>query len=450
MAPRIRSNAKFALDRMRGSVPHGAVQRTNLQAGIMHEVIILGAGIVGLSTAVNLALRGVAVTLVDRKGVGAGASYGNGGLIQREAVAPYPFPRAWGEILTHALRRSVTVNWQARAMPALAGRLLRYWQASAPAPYRRTVIAQAVLIGQADRAHLDLADRIGPEVRALYHPTGWMRIHSDAAQMASDIATAEGWRRDFGVEFDILDGAALRAAEPDFIPDRAGALHWTQSPTLRDPQALLDALAAFLQSLGGRILRGDAMELTRIGPRWRLPTDQGMVEASDVVVAAGAWSAQITARFGFAPPVFGKRGYHRHYALRDGARLSRPIVDKASGFLLAPMARGVRLTTGVEFAGLDDAQTPVQLERCEAIARNLLPLADAVEQTPWMGIRPCSPDMRALVGPAPGISGMWCAFGHGHQGMTLGPLTGQLLGAMMVDGERPDWLTPFDPSRFSR
>ena len=149
------------------------------------------------------------------------------------------------------------------------------------------------------------------------------------------------------------------------------------------------------------------------------------------MVALGAASVEVTRRFGYAPPLFGKRGYHMHYTMRGNAVLNRPLVDSDTGFALMPMRRGIRLTTGVEFARSEAPPSPVQLERAEPVARALLPLDARVDAAPWMGVRPALPDMLPVIGRAPGHDALWCAFGHAHQGLTLGPSTGRLLAEMM-------------------
>jgi D-amino-acid dehydrogenase len=172
------------------------------------------------------------------------------------------------------------------------------------------------------------------------------------------------------------------------------------------------------------------------------------VEAAEVVVALGAASGRVTAPLGYAPPLFGKRGYHMHYGLRGNAVLHRPVLDTDSGFLLAPMRAGIRLTTGAEFAHAEAAPSPVQLERAEPVARGLLPLAERLDGAPWMGVRPCTPDMLPIIGRMPGRTNAWCAFGHAHQGLTLGPTTGRLLAEMMT-GEAPFVSPePYQPARF--
>jgi len=123
-------------------------------------------------------------------------------------------------------------------------------------------------------------------------------------------------------------------------------------------------------------------------------------------------------------------------------------MDAERGFLLEPMRAGIRLTTGAELADLESPPKYRQLAAAERAARELFPLGKRRDAEPWKGARPCLPDMKPVIGPAPEKPGLWLAFGHGHQGFTLGPATGELL-AQMMDGEAPAVdMTPFAVDRF--
>ena len=171
-------------------------------------------------------------------------------------------------------------------------------------------------------------------------------------------------------------------------------------------------------------------------PGWKLKTADGEVSARDVVVALGPWSDVVTKRLGYDLPLAVKRGYHMHYRAAGTAVLNHPVLDHERGYFLAPMQRGIRLTTGAEFALRDAIRTPVQLGRAEPIARELFPLAERLDTEPWMGSRPCTPDMMPVIGAAPLHKNLWFAFGHAHHGLTLGPVTGRLV-AELVAGEKP-------------
>jgi D-amino-acid dehydrogenase len=158
--------------------------------------------------------------------------------------------------------------------------------------------------------------------------------------------------------------------------------------------------------------------------------------AREAVVALGPWSDDVFKPLGYRIPLAIKRGYHMHYRAAGNAVLNHPVLDTDAGVLIAPMAQGVRMTTGIEFAAREAAPTTIQIDRCEPLARELFPLGERVDPKPWIGHRPCLPDMRPVIGPAPRHKGLWFAFGHNHHGLTLGPVTGRLIAEMMT-GEAP-------------
>jgi D-amino-acid dehydrogenase len=169
---------------------------------------------------------------------------------------------------------------------------------------------------------------------------------------------------------------------------------------------------------------------------WSVRTVEGPLQAGSAVVALGPWADVVTRALGYDLPLAVKRGYHMHYRAAGAARLNHPVLDTERGYMLAPMRRGIRLTTGAEFALRDAIRTPVQLGRAEPVARDLFPLAERLDNEPWMGARPCTPDMMPIIGRAPRHASLWFAFGHAHHGLTLGPVTGRLIGEM-ITGEAP-------------
>jgi D-amino-acid dehydrogenase len=207
---------------------------------------------------------------------------------------------------------------------------------------------------------------------------------------------------------------------------------------------LTKAYADLFMRRGGRFRNGDARRLTQENSGWSVPSDSGPVEAREVVVALGPWSDDVFLPLGYDIPLAVKRGYHMHYGVTGNATLGHPLHDGDGGYMLVPMTKGLRLTTGVEFADRDAPPTPVQLARDETLARGLFPLGERLEPAPWLGRRPCLPDMVPVIGRGERHQGLWFAFGHAHHGFTLGPVTGRLLAELMT-GE-----TPFtDPSPYA-
>ncbi|KWR91425.1 NAD(P)/FAD-dependent oxidoreductase [Cupriavidus sp. IDO] len=408
------------------------------------DIVVLGAGMVGVCTALALRQRGHAVVLVDRQAPGRETSYGNAGIIQREAVQPYAFPREWLAILRVIARQGNDVHYHPGALASLLPALARYWYESAPARYAATVTAYSALIRHCLTEHDRLIALAGAQ--DLVHKSGWLQAYRSASPFDQASLAATAVAQEHGLDCQILDGAALSAAEPVLHGTMAGAIHWRDPWTITDPGELVNRYTALFENEGGIIRRGDATTLMPAGAGWTVATEDGPLTAAHAVIALGPWAPALTKPLGYRFPLFVKRGYHRHYAVERMP--NRPLLDAENGVVLAPMQRGLRLTTGAEFAHHDAPPTPVQLQRAERYARELLRLGAPVESTPWLGARPCVADMRPIVGGAPHHRGLWFNFGHAHQGFTLGPATARLV-AELIDGDPPyiDPL-PYDPIRF--
>lgn len=411
------------------------------------DVIVLGAGIIGVSTAVHLAKRGKAVVLVDRRGPGEETSYGNAGLIQREGVVPYGFPQQVETILRYALNNRIDAHYHLSALPSVAKFLATYWWNSNVSRHQVIARAYAPLIEHSISEHNVLIQEAN--AGHLIRKDGWTEVFRTKAKQDAEVREAERLKREYGLNFTVLDTKGLAEKEPHLSNDFVGGLSWVEPWSVLDPHALTMAYVKLLEKLGGRFIKGDATTLSASGAGWKVSTDEGPVSAKDVVVALGPWSDTVTKPLGYQFLVGVKRGYHMHYGMRDNKVLNGWTMDAERGYFLAPMAQGIRLTTGAEFARRDAPKTPVQLQRAEAVARTIFPLGERLNKEPWMGARPCTPDMMPIIGKAPRHEGVWFAFGHSHHGLTLGPVTGRVI-AESICGETPFMdITPYRPDRFA-
>jgi D-amino-acid dehydrogenase len=397
------------------------------------DAIVLGAGIVGTSVALQLAKRGMSVALVDRAGVGEQTSYGNSGVIEGSTVLAPAFPSSLLHVARVALKRASDANYHLSFLPKVAPWLLAFRANSTRKRLAENARLNRPLFARALAEHETLMQESGatPYLRK----TGWMKLYRnerafDALKLEFDLA------QEFGLPLDALDAAGAQKLEPSLNPVFKHAVFWPKAASLSNPLALTRAYAGRFAALGGVTVTGDARSLHRSGDRWRVETDEGGVDSSNVVVALGPWAPDLLAPMGLKLPMAVKRGYHRHFRAQGNATLARPVVDVDYGYLITPMEQGIRLTTGAEFAARDAAPTPVQFDRLMPQARKLFPLGERADDQTWMGSRPCFPDSRPVIGRAPGIKGLWLAIGHAHWGLTLGPITGVLLGQMMA-GETP-------------
>jgi len=414
----------------------------------MDDVIILGAGIVGVATGIHLLRRGRSVTLIDRREPGHETSFGNAGIIQREGVRPHPFPRDLATLLQVGLHLSVAARYAPLALPKLAPPLLRYWWESSPEHYRRVVENYAPLIGRSIIAHADLIAAAGPAAERLISREGWYLAFRHPERLAEEAAKARADHERFGIGYAVLDWPELKRIEPALLGGLSGAIHWTDPWTVRDPGALVTAYFELFKRLGGRFFAGEATGLTPASHGWRTSVDGHAVEGRQAVIALGPWAPDMLEPLGYRLPLFVKRGYHMHYREAADARLNHLLLDAEVGYVIAPMARGVRLTTGAEFARRDAAPTPIQLGKAEKAAREIFPLGERVDPQPWKGARPCTPDMMPIIGKAPRHDGLYVGIGHAHHGFTLGPATGELLAQTMTGEATAIDIHPFRMARF--
>lgn len=391
---------------------------------------------VGASTAWHLRQRGHEVLLIDRNEPGQETSFGNAGLIQREAAEPYPFPHDLAKIWQVATGQGFDIVWRVSALPAILPKLLAYAWHSKPQRHARISRHYGALIAACIAEHEAMIGSAAAQ--DLVDMRGYRKIFRTAAGFDRAARDAERLARLWGLDNRVESSAELARSEPALRQTLAGAVHHASTWSVRDPGALVQRYAADFVAKGGRQLRAEVQALQRQGQGWTLRTTQGQVQAEQVVVAQGPWSQDLLAGLGYQFPLFVKRGYHQHY---DGAHgLQSPVFDAEKGFLLIPMRAGLRLTTGAELALRDAAPQPTQLQPAEACARTLVELGRALPGAPWMGSRPCMTDMLPVMGPAPAHAGLWFNFGHGHQGFTLGPVAGRML-AEMISGE-PCFLDP--------
>ncbi|MGY6563158.1 MAG: NAD(P)/FAD-dependent oxidoreductase [Halomonadaceae bacterium] len=411
------------------------------------ETVVLGAGMVGVSIAWHLARRGRSVLLVDRLPPGRETSYGNGGLIQREAVRPYTFPRELSKLLSSLPNRRVDIRYRWSGVLQFAGPLFDYWRYSSPRHYARIIPEYASLIALSTQEHAPMIEAAG--ARELIGKEGWLEVHRSQTELERRALEAEDSARRFGVTHDLLDGQGLALKEPGLGGGLAGAIHWTNSWSVADPGELVAAYARSFEQSGGEFLQAEVRGGRQAESGWRLDTDQGGIDARDVVVALGPWAGSWLRDLGYHLPTFVKRGYHMHYGTAEGQRIDHWLADADIGYILAPMRAGIRLTTGAELAPLDAPSSHDQLAAAERKARELFPgLGERLEAQPWKGARPCLPDMKPVIGPAPRHAGLWFAFGHGHQGFTMGPATGRVLSEMMEGEPTAVDMAPFRAERF--
>lgn len=412
----------------------------------MVDVIVLGAGIVGVSTALHLRNRGAEVTLLDHTGPEDAASFGNAGVLQSEAVEPYGIPQNLTTLSRMFLGRDNGLTYDLAGLWSNFPALAEYWRHSRPARHRTISQTYSALISQALTDHGALIAQSNAD--HLIRRGGYLSIHRNQAQL--DIAAGDAARlaQSFNVPSVTLSPQETTNLEPGLTLESGGAIHWTGPWTVTDPGELVRAYEAAFITAGGQRGVGDARTLVRSASgSWQVQSDDGPVSAGHVVLATGAATPALAQAFGHRFQLVHKRGYHRHF---DAPRtLSRPVVDELNGFVMSPMQGGLRIATGAALVRQPDSK-PSQLIRSTTLAETLLRQKLTPTSEIWSGVRPCMPDMLPVVGQSRSHPGFWFHFGHGHQGLTLGPTTARMLSEQVMGrNSRTEVETAISPDRFA-
>ncbi|MBO1017838.1 FAD-binding oxidoreductase [Achromobacter sp. SD115] len=411
------------------------------------HVVVLGAGIVGVCCALELQRRGLSVTLLDRQEPGLETSLGNAGVIARSSLMPFNHPGLWAQLPRLLKNDTVQFRYKLGYLAQNLGWAARFLLNARPAVFRQTVEALDGLIRLSAPEHLRLLNESGAAHRL--RDTGWIFLYRSEQGWNSGELSRKTFTQ-YQVPTQVLQPAELAEIEPALAPIFRRALWIQGSYSVNDPHEVVAAYAALFRRSGGTFQRLAASAIRREGQGWVVQGAQGSgsVAADRLVVALGPWSKGLLKTAGIDLPMAFERGYHMHYSGVDGASLTRPVYDTGGGYVLSPMARGLRLTTGVELDACEAPARPLQLELAEARAREAFPLDRRLDAEPWLGRRPTLPDSRPMIGEAPRHPGLWLALGHQHIGFSTAPGTARILGELMCDGRNASGHEAFRPGRF--
>ena len=409
------------------------------------DIVIVGAGIVGLASAYKLVEAGRSVLLVDRKGVAEETSRGNAGAFAFSDIMPLAtkdvlrkLPRWLGDPLGPL---TVRPEYLAQITPWM----LRFWRAGWPDRIAAGIKAQAGLMRIARQEMDTLVQSAG--LASMVRSDGVIEYYESEAELRAAQAEIDAKTRE-GIDVRIVRGAEMRDLQPGIDPRFGAATFIPKWQTVSDPFDFALAIGKAAIDRGVTFRKAEVKALRPLGQGVTVEfTDGTTLAAAKVVVASGAWSRALAAPLGDLIPLDTERGYNT--TLPPGAfDLKRQLVFPGHGFVVTPLSTGVRIGGAVEFGGLE---LPPNFKRSEAMLKKaavFMPGLRTEGGRQWMGFRPSLPDSLPAIGRSRPSPHILYAFGHGHLGLTQSAGTGKLI-AELVTGTTPSLdLTPFSPQRF--
>jgi D-amino-acid dehydrogenase len=414
---------------------------------VIPDIAVVGAGIIGVACALQLARQGRRVVVIDPQQPGHGASFGNAGHLATEQV----FPIADASILSRLPAMlldpmgPLRLDWKylPRALPWFTRLLLNL----RPAPFQRTVAGIRALNESSLGAWHRLLESI--DRTALMREDGSLLIF-ERPDSRQAIDALQARMRQQAVPVDYWQASAVQEVAPQLSEGIQGGLFFPRTGHFLDPYRVVCELVEAAKACGVQFLKQPILggKLDEHGVSLR--TDQGVVAARQVLIACGAHSAKLTAELtGKKVPLDTERGYHLMLPNEHG-RLPFAVTSLERKFIMTPMDGGLRLAGTVEFAGLD---RPPNMERAWQLHRLSQGLfrrdLSAEDATPWMGFRPSLPDSLPIIDKV--CNGkVLLAFGHQHLGLTQAAVTAELIGQLVSPVFFSHGLPALEPYRLSR
>ncbi|MBK8159411.1 MAG: FAD-binding oxidoreductase [Rhodospirillaceae bacterium] len=407
--------------------------------------IVIGAGIVGISTALYLQKDGHRVTVIDGRDPGEGTSKGNAAVIATESCIPVATPGILWDVPKMLMDPlgPLAIRWA--YLPKIAPWLLRFVANSGEKRVEQISITLRSALVQALAAHKELAALANQSM--MIKDTGWLGVFEKDEKFQSyqwDLALQK--RR--GVNFQVLKKEEIRQFEPSLQPIYNHAVYYPENSFVTDNFALVQRLANHFAANGGKIVKADVtgFEIGADGPTAVKAGGQSY-PCDAVVVAAGAWSKKLSAQLGHTVPLDTERGYH--VTLPNAQKRPRmPLYSGDHSFAITPLDVGLRFAGTVELGGLEAAPNYARAQKLMNHGKRMFGELDETGRSDWMGFRPSMPDSVPVISQGGRFKNTYFGFGHGHVGLTLGPVTGRII-ADLVAGRDPGLdMQPFRIDRF--
>ncbi|MDP9836427.1 D-amino-acid dehydrogenase [Neorhizobium huautlense] len=409
------------------------------------DVVVIGAGVVGLSIAIAAKMRGLDVTVIDREGPAAGASAGNAGAFAFTDILPLASPG----ILKKAPKWLLDPLGPLSIPPAyalqIAPWMLKFWRACQPSRVAYSTSAQTSLM---DLSKAELEGFLSATgTLSMLRKDGNLQVYESDAEFQ---ASLPGWeaRQKHGIEFRHMDAAEMATLQPGLAPRFIRGTFTPGWYSIADPKLYTLALAEHFHALGGSIEIIEVKALQPVTDGVEISTADGRKRsAAKVVLSAGAFSHRIAKTLGETIPLETERGYNTTLPA-DAFDLRMQVTFGGHGFVVTRLTSGIRVGGAVELGGLD---LPPNFKRSEAMlkkAQTFLPGLKAAGGTQWMGFRPSLPDSLPAIGRAKVTPNVVYAFGHGHLGLTQSAGTARIVADMLTGQAAAIDIAAFSPQRF--
>ncbi len=409
------------------------------------DVTIIGAGIIGICSALSLLEKGVSVRIIDRNPPGSGASHGNAGIISPWSLIPQSLPGTWKNIPRWVLDPDGPVSFKFAHLFRTLPWAVQFIKNMTENDTRRISDAMEILTSGSVELYRHHLAGTGHEdlVADSYY------VH---AFRQSERANINGLdyriRREKGADITKVDAGELSDLEPDLSKEFKAALIIKGQARAISPGKIGEVLSQKAMRMGAEFLQEDVKDIRKVDDEmWEIFTNNGAYKSPKVLVASGVWSTNLLKSFGYKLPLIAERGYHVQFP-KASAQLNHSVMDVDRKIVGSSMSEGLRVAGTSEFASIDAPPNRRRFESLKKLAKRMVPSIEFEDTIEWMGHRPSFPDNIPVLGELPDHKGLYGAFGHSHYGLMMAPKSGHIIANMMVGEHSNLDLSVFAADRF--
>lgn len=408
------------------------------------SVTILGAGIVGICSALSLQARGYSVRIIDMAPAGQATSFGNAGVISPWSIIPHSTPGIWKKLPNLMLRGWRPLSVVPATWPSMIPWGMKFLSHGTEARMRQVADAMSILCNPSIDLYRQHLKGTGHE--DIIRNTSYLQIFKRSEHASLDDLGAK-IRAEKGARMEIVTGPDLWNLEPALSHEFKAAVVIHDLARSLSPGRMGEVLFKKVRSQGANIINDEIKFVSQSNGQWLLTGKSRTYSCNNLVISAGAWSADLLKGLGIKVPLIAERGYHVHCA-QPGIEVNNSILYSEAAVIASSMEGGVRVAGQAEFGPIDAPIDPKRHHRLNAIAQKMFPDINIRNSSIWMGRRPSFPDSIPAIGGVPGKPGLFVNFGHSHHGLMMAPKSGELLAHAIANQPGNEDMSKLSIARF--
>ena len=412
----------------------------------MKNILIIGAGIVGICTSIELIKKGYSVTLMDPNEPGSQTSYGNAGVITDSSLMIINNPQLLKSLFQLIFKNQTSFRYSKSFIFSRLTWVLRFLMFSHKNHMKFAAKALRELQVLSLNTHKKLIKKTNSN--NIISKPGWLKLFKTSESYKKYSLELEVLNK-HKAKYTTLNTMQIEKQFPDLEVKFFKGILFKNSIRVKSPLKLSKKYFNYFIKSGGKFVQESCKDLQYIEDKWVIFSNKNKSYFDQVVVSTGPWSKNILSNLGYNIPLAWERGYHHHFSTKKKISINPAIYDVEGGFVYSSNGSDVRVTSGVELTFLDAVENEIQINESIQILRKIIPLNKKLIDKPWLGSRPTIIDSLPMIGKSPRHKNLWFNFGHNHIGLSTSAGSAVIISEMIQNKKTSINADPFSPKRFS-